>query len=74
MCSTMSPSRSTNGGGHHDSHHRHSYDVLGEDPTRSAVTCIAGLDDVPTLGDVIEEARSWYYENLDAIEARQERG
>lgn len=56
-------------GGHHRHHHVHHFDVLKGD-REGIVGEIEDPEMVPTLGEVIEEARNWYYENLDELRKR----
>lgn len=51
--------------GQADPYHKHVYDVAG-DPEGRAVW--VGYENWPTLGDVIEEARTWYETHPEEIE------
>ena len=53
---------------HYPHHHVHRYDVLNGD-TRGTVTAIEEEENRPTLGQVIDELRDWYYDHFDAVEA-----
>jgi hypothetical protein len=53
---------------HYPKHHVHRYDVLNRD-TKGSVKAIEDEEDRPTLGDVIDELRDWYYDNYDKLEA-----
>ena len=51
---------------HHNYHHKHVYDVLSGDK-HGHVVLIEREDDIPTLGEVIEEAAEWYYNHLETL-------
>lgn len=51
---------------HHNYHHKHVYDVLNGDKHGHTVL-IEREDDIPTLGEVIEEAAEWYYNHLESL-------
>ena len=63
-CSPHDP----DGTDHHVQHHRHQYDPFGPDPSRETIRLITD-GDWPVLGQVIEEAESWYWDNHDHLEA-----
>lgn len=48
--------------GHLDNHHKHEFDWRIKETGEGKVTWI-GEDQWPTLGDVIEEAEKWYWNN-----------
>lgn len=52
---------------HNCDHHVHHYDILNGD--RQGRVTLHGEAGWPTLGEVIAEVRSWYWENHDAIAA-----
>jgi len=52
--------------GHHRHHHVHRYDVLAGD-REGRIKELRHPDDVPTLGEVFEEARGWYYAHVDQL-------
>jgi hypothetical protein len=52
---------------HYPKHHVHRYDALTRD-TRGYVEDIEDEENRPTLGDVLDELRDWYYDNHDKIE------
>ena len=51
---------------HNKKHHVHRYDVMNRDVV-GTVAFTEHESDIPTLGDVIEEAVEWYFENYDAL-------
>lgn len=52
---------------HHHHHHKHRFDPLRVGAPVDVVM-ISSEDDRPTLGEVIEELRDWYYEHYELIE------
>lgn len=50
---------------HRPKHHVHRYDVLAGD--RDGTVTDIGDDDWPTLGEVLEELREWYFANAERI-------
>jgi hypothetical protein len=58
---------------HRPYHHRHEYDLFGTMEEKKGALRQLGDDDWPTLGKVIDELRSWYYENIVRVEALRER-
>lgn len=54
---------------HNRAHHVHRYDLLAGD-RGGEVRFLHDEEDVPTLGEVIEEARQWYWTNLEALKER----
>lgn len=50
---------------HHKDHHVHRYDVFAGD--RTGKVTVHGREGWPTLGEVLEELREWYYEHLDKL-------
>lgn len=54
---------------HNREHHVHRYDLLDGD-RRGEVTFLHDEEEVPTLGEVIEEARQWYWANLEDLQDR----
>ncbi len=56
---------------HHQIHHKHTYDVLG-DKSQLPIAEVSAAD-WPTLGEVIEELADWYYANFEAVEAARAR-
>lgn len=58
---------------HHHQHHRHQYDPFGARPDDYHVTLITD-GDWPTLGDVVQEADTWYWQHKDAVEGLRARG
>ncbi len=53
---------------HYKQHHVHRFDVLTR--REIAVDFIQIEDDRPTLGEIISEVESWYYDNIDWLLAR----
>lgn len=53
---------------HHRYHHRHEYDPFGSAPQRYTVAW-PHHPDWPLLGEVIDEADRWYWDNRDALDA-----
>lgn len=51
---------------HNREHHVHRYDVLNGDRA-GTVDFIYDEDDVPTLGEVLTEVESWFYQNSEAL-------
>lgn len=51
---------------HRPHHHVHRYDVMSGD-RRGRVEMIFDESARPTLGEVLLEAESWYYEHYDAL-------
>lgn len=54
-------------GNHHPYHHKHTFDFFAGD-ARGKITLLLSEDEWPTLGEVIDEARAWYYDHLPALE------
>lgn len=54
---------------HRPYHHVHRFDVFGAD-TVGTVTQVQG-DEFPTLGEVLQEARTWMESNIDEITRRR---
>lgn len=52
--------------GHVDEHHRH--DMDWRVPEDDGQVTWLGVDRWPVLGDVIAEARDWYYQHLDELQ------
>lgn len=56
---------------HPDDHHKHTYDwKTGEQLPDSPVWI--GAEEWPTLGEVLREAQSWYYEHRERLEGAEE--
>ena len=51
---------------HNHEHHRHYFDVFNREEILPP-TFIADEHQRPTLGEVIEEVRGWYFDNLDEL-------
>jgi len=51
---------------HHRHHHRHQFDPFGPSPDEYTVA-IDYAGDWPTLGQVIQEADTWYWENVHRL-------
>jgi hypothetical protein len=51
---------------HNREHHKHTYDVLAGD-TEGEVTFLYTEEERPTLGEMIEEVRHWFYDHHDAV-------
>lgn len=51
--------------GHRGHHHVHRYDVFSND--RDGTVADTSDTDWPTLGEVLDELRDWYYENFDRL-------
>lgn len=56
-------------GGHHAHDHVHLYDAFAGD-REGTIEPIYNKDDVPTLGEVIDRARDWYWQNVEELERR----
>jgi hypothetical protein len=56
------------GAEHHFQHHRHQYAPFSADVDTPTVGLIED-GDWPTLGEVIQEAEEWYWENLNDLDA-----
>jgi hypothetical protein len=52
--------------GHGDPHHKHMYDWKTGDPLPNFPAWV-GESNWPTLGEVIEELRAWYWENRNEL-------
>lgn len=57
--------------GHNQDNHVHRYDVLSGDRD-GKVDFLFHEDEVPTLGEVVDEAADWYYSNIEAVQALTE--
>ena len=57
---------------HNRFHHVHRYDILNDDRDGSVVI-IPDPNDVPTLGEVVDEAVNWYFLHADQIETNSKR-
>lgn len=56
-------------GGHHASHHVHRYNVLAGD-MEGRIQELEAEHHVPHLGEVIREARDWYFGHIKELQAR----
>jgi len=52
---------------YHGDHHKHVYDVLGGD-REGRVEIVPNEEAIPTLSEVIDEAREWYYANRNKLD------